>query len=282
MKISDLNPFIRYARAHSILFRSGNDISVCYDCRLFFFDNISGTIVIHGNEYPLYNKTVIFLPPETTYRFNLLFKENARVIILNFDLTHRNEHLRFSLGTATESTFERGSVPPYSLPPELRSPILRQVPQIEHLLRQCVENFLYEGMYYRENSSALLKLCLLELLHRNAMGTQTELCKSILSYIHKNYAASTLTNQQIATEFGYHPDHLSALIKAETGKTLHQYLIGYRLQMAKNYLLTTRYDISEIAWRCGFCTAAYFIKLFRKHTGATPNAYRKQQIHTEL
>lgn len=282
MKLSAVNPFIRYARAHSILFRKGNDSSICYDCRIFFFSNVSGTITVNGTEHPLYNKTVLYLPPESHYRFNLLFKENARVIIVNFDLTHRNEHLPFSLGTATESTFKKDAVPSYSLPRELSEPVIRQLPQAEHLLLQCVENFLYEGIYYRENSSALLKLCLLELLRINALGKQTDICKSVLTYIHNHYSSSTLTNSQIAAEFGYHPDHLSSLIRTETGKTLHQYLIGYRLQMAKNYLLTTQYDISEIAWRCGFCTAAYFIKLFRQHTGTTPKAYRKLQIHTEL
>lgn len=150
------------------------------------------------------------------------------------------------------------------------------------MLMQCVENFLYKNSCYREVSSAMLKLCLLEMIHENSLNDQTEVCRAVLGYIHENYASMALSNKEIAARFNYHPDHLSTLIRQETGKPLHQYLISYRLQVAKNYLLTTQYDISEIAWRCGFCTAAYFIKLFRENTGMTPKAYRRLHIHTEL
>jgi len=88
--------------------------------------------------------------------------------------------------------------------------------------------------------------------------------------------------KDIAEHLNYHPYHLSAIIKQETGKTLHQYLIYYRLQIAKNYLLTTDYDILDIAWKCGFSSATYFIELFRKNTGTTPKKYRSLQVHTEI
>ena len=282
MKLSDLNPFIRYARAHRVAFRLQRDFSVCYDCRVFFFDNVSGSIVINGQVYELHNKSVLFLPPKTVYKFNILFKENATVIILDFDLTNENEHLQASLGTATVHTFDPNAVPPYALPEELHSPIVRVLPQAEHMLMQSVENFLFKNSCYREVSSALLKLCLLEMIRQKPSAEQTDICKAVLTYVHKNYSNSSLSNKEIAAKFGYHPDHLSTLIKQETGKSLHRYLINYRLQIAKNYLLTTQYDISEIAWRCGFCTPAYFIKLFRENTGTTPRSYRKLQIHTEL
>lgn len=282
MKLSALNPFIRYARAHSVPFHTVKELSICYDCRVFYFDNISGSILVNGKEYTLYNKSVLFLPPESEYRFNILFKENARVIILDFDLTHRNEHLQASLGTATKTTFDPAAVPGYALPQELSAPVIAEMPQAEHMLMQCVDNFLYKKLYYRENSSAVLKLCLLDLIHRAATSGQTDICKSALAYVHSHYQSPSLTNKEIATHLGYHPDHLSTLIRKETGMSLHKYLISYRLQIAKNYLLTTQLDISEIAWRCGFCTTSYFIKLFRESTGITPKAYRKLQIHTEL
>ena len=282
MKLSELNPFIRYARAHLVAFRTQKEVSICYDCRIFFFDRISGSVVANGQVYELHDKSILFLPPETEYTFNILFKDRGKIIILDFDLTFHNNHLQASLGTATPHTFDPDSVPPYTLPKELSKPFIRIIPNVEHLLMQCVDNYLYKNSCYQEISSALLKLCLLEMIQKSDHTAQTDARKNVLSYIHKHYSNPSLTNKDIAAKFGYHPDHLSVLIKQETGKTLHQYLISYRLQIAKNYLLTTQYDISEIAWRCGFCTAAYFIKLFRDHTGTTPRSYRKQQIHSEL
>ena len=145
MQLSDINPFIRYARAHRVAFRTQKEISICYDCRVFFFDNVSGSVSINQKLYQLHNKSVLFLPPETAYRFNILFKETAKVIVLDFDLTYENAHLENSLGTATEKTFDNTLVPPYSLPSELSQPIMRVVPQLERMLTQCTEYYFYKN-----------------------------------------------------------------------------------------------------------------------------------------
>jgi hypothetical protein len=47
MELSDLNPHIRYARIHKNALGIKSVTSICYDCRLFFFQNITGSIVIN-------------------------------------------------------------------------------------------------------------------------------------------------------------------------------------------------------------------------------------------
>ncbi len=282
MLLSDLNPFIRYARIHKTTLHANDDTRICYDCRVFYIDNAIGSIVIDGVKYDISNKTAIYLPPETKYRFNLEFLTDGKSMILDFDLTNENNHIQSSLGTATEKSFDKEKVPAYTLPGALSAPIIRTMPQLDHLLTQCVDNYLFHRPYYREISSALLKLCLLEFVKQPTLRNNNKIYDSVLSYIHENFADSALTNTDIAEKFNYHPNHLSNLIKQETGMSLHKYLINYRLRIAKNYLLTTQYDISEIAWRCGFCSEAYFIKKFRENVGETPNVYRRHKIHTEL
>lgn len=282
MKISDINPHIRYARVHRADFRTTKDISKCYDCRIFFFNNVKGSVTVNGKKHNILNKTAVFFPPETEYKFNVTFKENGSAVVMAFDLDNRNESLKDSLGTATVSTFDNSILPPYSAIEELSMPIVRIIPRIERMLMQCTENFIFKNQFYRENSSALLKLCLLEFIKQNSAHSQSELCEEVLSYIHDNFASSNLTNEDIAENFNYHPYHLSRIFKEETGKTLHKYLMYYRLQIAKDYLLTTKYDISQIAWRSGFCSSAYFIKIFKENVGMTPKEYRHLQIHTEI
>ena len=282
MQLSNLNPHIRYARIHKNALGIRGTTHICYDCRLFFFQNITGSIVINGETHSITHNTVIYLPPETQYQFHVIFPENASAIIMNFDLTNEHAHLVSSLGTATRDSFDPSLVLPYTLPDELCKPIILVLPQLSRMLLQCTDHFLHRNPYFRESSSAVLKLCLLELIHQNATLGRAQICEDVLSYIHDHFSEPTLTNKSIADYFNYHPDHLSNLIRQETGRSLHQYLIFYRIQVAKNYLLTTQYDISEIAWRSGFCTAAYFIKIFRRNTGMTPRAYRLHRIHTEI
>lgn len=282
MLLSDLNPFIRYARIHKTTLHANDDMRICYDCRVFFIDNAVGNITIGSEKYDISNKTAVYLPPETKYRFNVDFLSDGKAIILDFDLTNDNSHIQSSLGTATEKTFDKSKVPVYSLPDELSVPIVKAMPQLDHLLTQCSDNYLFHKPYYREISSAVLKLCLLEFVKQPTQRNGSKTNDDVLAYIHNHFADSTLTNNAIAEKFNYHPNHLSNLIKQETGMSLHKYLINYRLRIAKNYLLTTQYDISEIAWRCGFCSEAYFIKKFRENVGETPNVYRRHKIHTEL
>ncbi len=57
-----------------------------------------------------------------------------------------------------------------------------------------------------------------------------------------------------------------------------QYRDTIRLYYAKEYLSSGYYTISEIAEKCGFDDVSYFVRFFKKQTGLTPGAYKKQII----
>ena len=103
------------------------------------------------------------------------------------------------------------------------------------------------------------------------------LADQVTAYIRENLSES-ISVEQIAAHFHYHPYYISNLMKKHTGKTLHQYLLSYRIRLAKNLLITTNTDIGTVAWKCGFNTSAYFIKIFKNHTGLTPGEYRKKNM----
>ena len=282
LKISDINPHIRYARIH-YAHTYTSKYSICYDCRLFFMENAVGYVLANDVKHNFSNGDIVYLPPRTKYRFYFKSNENLKIIILNFDLINNFSDIETSLGTANEQNFNPDISPHYEINELLREPIVKQMPQMKASLTQCTDNFLKKVGFYRERSSALLKLCLLELIRHNISDTPYSLlCEKVLTYIHENYADTTLTNEDISRVFNYHPYHLSRIIKQETGKTLHNYLMYYRLRIAKNLLVTTQYDIEDIAWRAGFSSSTYFIKLFRLNTGLTPKKYRKLQFNSEF
>ena len=282
MELSALNPHIRYAKIHYNHSKSADEYNICYDCRLFFAENATGIIDIAGENYNITNSTAIYLPPGTKYRF-CFESEQVKIYVLDFDLVSDFAHIKESLGVASENKFQPQRIPLYTPCEPLCTPVICTMPHIQGFLNQCVDNFLQRCSFYREKSSALLKLCLLELIHHNSMRTTyTDLCERVLSYIHENYADCTLTNTDISNAFSYHPYHLSRILKQETGKTLHQYLISYRVRIAKDLLLTSKNNIEQISWQCGFSSTAYFIKAFKDATGSTPKNYRKNHFHPEL
>jgi AraC-like DNA-binding protein len=61
---------------------------------------------------------------------------------------------------------------------------------------------------------------------------------------------------------------------ANTGKTLHQYLLSVRLTKALDLLQTTTLSITEIAHKTGFSDVQQFCKFFLNQTGSTPSSFR--------
>lgn len=283
MNLSDVNPHIRYARVHHAHLGNVKEDSICYDCRIFFAENAKGKVVADGVEYEISNGTAIYFPPHTKYKFSFDDDNDFKMIVLDFDLVSNYFYIKTSLGTATEKTFAPKHAIEYPLPKLLSDVLVKSMPQIQQPLTQCTKNFLVRDSFYRERSSALLKLCLIEFIrHIQKNDTYSALCEDVLDYVHNNYTNQALTNEMIADKFNYHPYHLSRIIKQETGKSLRQYIIDYRLQIAKNYLLTTQHDIEQISWMSGFSSTAYFIKIFHERMGITPKKYRRFRLHTEL
>lgn len=62
--------------------------------------------------------------------------------------------------------------------------------------------------------------------------------------------------------------------KAEFGVTPSDYLLNLRLDMACRLLAQTSHSVDRIARRCGIGSGGALARLFRKHLGKTPSAYR--------
>lgn len=93
-------------------------------------------------------------------------------------------------------------------------------------------------------------------------------------HLEENYH-KTITLEQLAQLTFLSPYHLGHLFKRDIGISPIQYLINYRMEVAKQLLHSTPYTIKEIAERVGYESETYFHNLFRKVTGQTPGYFRK-------
>ena len=53
------------------------------------------------------------------------------------------------------------------------------------------------------------------------------------------------------------------------------YVAGRRLARAQELMLTTDDPLSQIALACGLCDQSHLTRLFRRHVGTSPNAWRR-------
>ncbi|CAI6066936.1 AraC family transcriptional regulator [Cohnella sp. JJ-181] len=92
-------------------------------------------------------------------------------------------------------------------------------------------------------------------------------------YMEENYPFD-VTLETLANLTYTNPYHFIHVFKAETGMSPIQYLIRYRVEVAKQYLETTRLPMAEIAEKVGYKSETYFQNLFKKTTGVSPGKYR--------
>ncbi|MGF7031601.1 two-component system response regulator YesN [Paenibacillus mucilaginosus] len=80
--------------------------------------------------------------------------------------------------------------------------------------------------------------------------------------------------QSIADHLQMNPAYLSRIYKLETGENLSDYVTRLKVEQAARQLKFTTKKIYEIAMELGYQNANYFIKIFKKHVGLTPQEYR--------
>jgi AraC-like DNA-binding protein len=68
---------------------------------------------------------------------------------------------------------------------------------------------------------------------------------------------------------------LNAITKTAVGKPASQLITEHVLLEAKRYLLATPNQVKDIADHLGYEDISYFIRFFKKHTGYSPEAFRK-------
>jgi AraC family transcriptional regulator len=89
--------------------------------------------------------------------------------------------------------------------------------------------------------------------------------------------AGAASLREIAAECQLSPDHLSRAFKISTGVTPHQWLQAHRVDSAKTMLVTTRPPFAEIAGTCGFSDQSHLSRVFSRHAGSSPGAWRRQR-----
>lgn len=72
--------------------------------------------------------------------------------------------------------------------------------------------------------------------------------------------------------------HFSRAFKQTFGVSPHAYVLRRRIERASRLMIESTTPLSEIALTCGFNDQAHLSKRFKQHTGATPAAWRREQL----
>ena len=88
------------------------------------------------------------------------------------------------------------------------------------------------------------------------------------------YADPEYNVEKLSETLGLSRGHLHRKIKELTGPAPVEFLRTYRLNKATQLLRQNAYTVSEVAYRTGFSSPAYFSKCFKAVYGVTPTEYQ--------
>lgn len=112
-------------------------------------------------------------------------------------------------------------------------------------------------------------------LKMNRHQDHGELVKTACEFICSHYRSSGLSAELVASELRISVPYFSKLFNEAMGTSFTQYVTDLRLHEAEQLLLTTTLNVKDIGERIGFQNSSYFITVFKKKNGTSPNQFRK-------
>lgn len=109
-----------------------------------------------------------------------------------------------------------------------------------------------------------------------AAGEGTDKIQLVARYISENFT-EPLTLDDAARMACMEKTYFSKRFKALTGFNFSSYITQLRLSAARQLLLNTEMNISEIAAQAGFSGSNYFGDVFLRAYGMSPTEYRKRR-----
>lgn len=163
----------------------------------------------------------------------------------------------------------------FRIPPETRLRWFGQLRQLESELDD-------KPVGFTEAARAILMLLMIDLarlstgqLKKQPVQSRPVLTK-VFRFIEANYHDQIGLNE-VAKEVNLSPAYLTDLVRRETGRSVHKWIVERRMAQARCLLLETDESVNQIAEKVGYFDTGHFIRLFRRFNGTTPQAWRLSQ-----
>ena len=112
-------------------------------------------------------------------------------------------------------------------------------------------------------------------VQNNSLERYSPLIRRVINHIHL-HLDGTLNLRSLALLCNVNPSYLSKLFREETGVTLTEFVNCYRVERSIPLLRFTQMTIAQVSESVGFLDENYYARIFKKHMGLSPKAYRQQ------
>lgn len=241
---------------------------------LVYFTKGSGSQTIDFKNYPVVPGMIYFMTPGQVHSW--AFDSEVDGYIINFSEDYFKSFLFNPLYLENFSFFDDLAGDPVIILPDAN----------REKIQNLFEDILSEGKSSLAFNADLVRILMISIFIRASRASKVEQHAHTSSYNHtllKSFKKLIETNfvqlrfpKQYAELLYITPNHLNALCNDLLGVSAGQLIRDRVILEAKRLLINVELPISEISERLAFSDHSYFIKFFKKHVGATPDKFRKQ------
>ncbi len=262
------------------LFHKGNDQQHIREFwKITYLISGSGQTEINGFLYDIVPGTIFLVHPNDLTTFHLEHD------ILIYNLLFRDGVLDRFIDTLSDDCgffqlFRR----------DVRTSVQQMRPLL-HLLDSnreilaCLKRMYAEYVAQRSNSDSKLQLMLKEMLIDLSRLSAREFSRrrrknsagEIRMYLVENFR-NKIDFGEVAKRFGLSRNYFGDFYRANTGETPGRTLEKLRLAEAERLLRKSEFSITEICFKSGFSDFGNFHRIFKRHHGVSPGAWRNSII----
>ena len=277
IKITDIHPFVRYAQHLYVSELSNFKGQRAYENRLFYIKSGKGIIRIEGKEHRLSEGDIIIWGPGMLYDLDPSMGDFS-LLGLNFDYLWDRHDLDIPIFPGKTDFNPKNIIENVRFTDNeiLNEPIvLKGFFSAADDLMNILEEYRQSKILSAAINSSIARSLILRIFRQAMSRSSDKVLKTeeILKYINRN-CSKNLSNESLASVFGYHPNYLNHIIVSQTGISLHKYILKCRIMRAIDLLQTTDLPANQIAAMSGFGDYNHFLKYFKKITGKTTKDFR--------
>ena len=222
---------------------------------IYVTDGAFGT-EIDNTIFNLKKGAVVLFPPK--YKYHYWGEIPSKYLCAHFTGSYA-ERLLTDLGF---------SLRPYVLENEFS-------PKIKSLFDKMLDQYTAKGPFWKYSLACLLEEILLTIAISREENNGYRTFKESIKYIRANFTKK-IHIPFLAKLEGLSNSRYITLFHEEMGKTPSEYILEMRLNRACDLLLTTDMPINLVGNLSGYTDQYFFSKIFKKHIGVSPIAYRRK------
>ena len=220
--------------------------------------------------FEVHDNSIFILRPGQVHRLEL--KAGSTGFLMGFDMSFYQPKQ-----SITDQRWKRASGKTYC---EIEA---GRFIKLHSILTNVFDEFTSKKEGYAEAIKANLDLFFIEYIRQSANPKGNAKTKSAYTQeVFEKLADLLETNigrmkniSQYADLLNLSPYQLNSVTKASVGKTVSDLINEQIILEAKRNLLATSSQVKDIADLLGYEDVSYFIRFFKKHTGHSPEAFRK-------